>query len=214
MATVMIQKGAAPSSSAGKYADAILRGADQIETMTDKLLDFTQARFGGGLPLERAPTDLADICRETVVAARITSPDDKIFFEVEGDGHGIWDRTRISEVASNLIGNAIKHGPRGGPVEIAVRGEGDEVVLAVHNGGAPIPADLLPVLFDPFCRAERADSRKDGEKSYGLGLYITREIVVAHGGDIEVSSSSEAGTTFTVRLPRGIPTFAAPSLSP
>jgi signal transduction histidine kinase len=95
-----------------------------------------------------------------------------------------------------------------------VRSEGDHVSLAVHNGGTSIPAELLPILFDPFSRAERADIRQGGQKSHGLGLYITREIVVAHGGAIDVSSSSEAGTTFTVRLPRGVPAFAAPQLSP
>src|SRR5262249_50307036 len=108
--------------------------------------------------------------------------------------------------------NALKHGLHTHPIEVVVRGEGDQVILTVHNEGAPIPAELMPVLFDPFQRADRADH--SGEKSFGLGLYIAREAVLAHGRTIDVRSSSEAGTTFTVRLPRGIPATTAPELSP
>ncbi len=203
MAVSMIRRSSDPSSSAGRYAETILRGADQIAKMADRLLDFTQARFGGALPLARAPMDLAEVCSEIIDAARIASAEAEVALKVEGDTRGVWDRTRLSEVVSNLVGNAIKHGPAGEPIDVIVRGDGDHVVLSVHNGGTPIPADLLPVLFDPFRRADRTDRSPGAEKSYGLGLYISREIVIAHGGTIEVRSSTTHGTTFTVVLPRG-----------
>jgi PAS domain S-box-containing protein len=138
-----------------------------------------------------------------VASARIAAPECKIALRVDGDARGMWDGTRLSEVVSNLVGNAIKHGPAGDFIDVVVRGDGEYVVLSIHNRGAPIPADLLPVLFDPFRRAKGTGQRPGVEKSYGLGLYISRELVVAHGGTIEVRSSAAKGTTFTVRLPRG-----------
>lgn len=203
MAGTMIERSSDPSSSARRYAETMLRGAEQIGRMADRLLDFTQARFGGGLPLARAPMDLAEVCSEMIDEVGIASAEGEVALEVDGDTRGVWDRTRLSEVVSNLIGNAIKHGPAGEPIDVIVRGDGDHVVLSIHNGGAPIPADLLPVLFAPFSRADRTDRRRGAQKSYGLGLYISHEIVVAHCGTIEVRSSTTQGTTFTVRLPRG-----------
>jgi PAS domain S-box-containing protein len=203
MAGTMIQRSSEPSPSTRRYAQTMLRGADQIGRMAERLLDFTQARFGGGLPLERTSLDLAEVCSEIVAAARIAAPESKIALRVDGDARGAWDGTRLSEVVSNLVGNAIKHGPAGDFIDVVVRGDGEYVVLSIHNSGAPIPADLLPVLFDPFRRAEGTGQRPGVEKSYGLGLYISRELVVAHGGTIEVRSSAAQGTTFTVRLPRG-----------
>lgn len=148
------------------------------------------------------------------MAARVRAPDVDFDFHVEGDAWGEWDRTRILEVVDNLLSNAIKHGSRGQPIDVTVRSDGDDVVLAVHNGGAPIPAELVPVLFDPFRRAARSDHRHGELKSHGLGLYIVREIVVSHGGTIDVSSTSEAGTTFTVRLPRGTRATTSPAPEP
>ncbi len=207
MASEMIVKSTVLPASAIRFAEATLRSTNQMTKMADQLLEFTQARFGGGLPLERAATDLAEVCREMVLAAHVTCPEREVRFGVDGDAHGLWDRTRLVELTTNLVGNAIKHGTPERPIDVAVRGEGDHVVLTVHNSGAPIPPELLPVLFDPFRRGYGARR----EKSYGLGLYISREIVLAHGGTIDVSSSSDAGTTFTVRLPRGAPAFAAAS---
>src|SRR5262249_52479796 len=111
---------------------------------------------------------------------------------------------------SNLVGNAIKYGAPATPIAVAVRGESDHVVLTVHNYGAPIPAEMLPVLFDPF---RHGDTAQRGPKSYGLGLYISHEIVAAHGGTIDVRSSRETGTTFSARLPRGTAAFAPCSLN-
>jgi PAS domain S-box-containing protein len=200
-----------PASSA-RYAQAILRSVDQMAHMTDELLDFTQACFGGGIPLDRKPADLADIAREAVLAARIRCPECEFEFAAQGPSQGLWDRTRILEVVTNLLSNAVKHGSRAEPIAVAVRGEGDHVTAAVHNSGAPISAALMPVIFDPFRRVEYSTSRQSDQKSYGLGLYIIREIVVAHGGTIEVRSSRETGTIFTVRLPREASATATPDL--
>jgi signal transduction histidine kinase len=214
MAIQALLKSAALPANTTRYAHTILRSADLMAQMTTELLDFAQARFGGGLPLDRRPADLADIGSEAVHAARTRCPECDFEFDVQGTCQGSWDRTRMLEVITNLLGNAMKHGSHAHPIKLAVRGEGDHVTLAVHNVGAPIPPDLMPVLFDPFRRAERVTNRQLGEKSYGLGLYIIREIVVAHGGTIDVRSSSESGTTFTIRLPREASADIAPELSP
>jgi signal transduction histidine kinase len=114
---------------------------------------------------------------------------------------GSWDRDRLEQVFSNLVGNAIHYGDPQRPVTIDVREEGSDVVVAVHNDGTPIPESARDELFSPFRRGER-DSKSTETAGLGLGLYISHELVVAHGGDIDVRSTSTEGTTFRVRLPR------------
>jgi signal transduction histidine kinase len=108
-------------------------------------------------------------------------------------------------VLSNLLGNAVQHGHDGGTIDLSVRADGDEVEIAVRNDGTPIAQEALPTIFEPLVRgvAEEAKVRRRAG-SIGLGLYIAREIVRAHGGTIGVTSSAAAGTVFTVRLPREI----------
>ena len=105
----------------------------------------------------------------------------------------------MSQTIANLLGNAIAHGERGAPVSVSIDGNESDVELKVHNDGQPIQADLMPVLFKPFRRGAIHDRSQHG---LGLGLYIVEQIVRAHEGSIGVESTTEAGTTFTVRLPR------------
>jgi signal transduction histidine kinase len=121
---------------------------------------------------------------------------------MDGDNEltGEWDEDRLDQVISNLVSNAVQHGGVGSPVIITPKSIGDGVEVSVHNEGIPIPRDMIPKLFDAFYRdnSRDADTRS---ASLGLGLYIAKEIIVAHGGTIEVRSSADEGTTFTVRLP-------------
>jgi signal transduction histidine kinase len=119
-----------------------------------------------------------------------------------GDTSAVLDAPRIAQVISNLVGNALAHGSPVRAVDVTIDGSGPDLLLAVRNEGAPIPQALLPVLFEPFRRGEAVGSRPRG---LGLGLYIAREIVRAHQGAIEVVSTDDGGTVFTVRLPRGVP---------
>jgi len=100
-----------------------------------------------------------------------------------------------------LIGNAIVHGGTTGSVRIAASSQGDAVWVTVHNGGPPIPEHLGGALFDAFRRGDR-ESRSAKTAGLGLGLYISRELVIAHGGSIDFESSSARGTTFRVTLPK------------
>jgi len=199
MASQMIEREALPPSAVHKI-QVVVRTVDRMVNMGQRLLLYSQAQFGGGLSLERGFTDLEQICAEAISDVQVAHPGSQIHFEAEGDCRGVWDRTRLAEVASNLVGNAVKHGQPGQPIYVVARGEGDQVALRVHNFGTPIPTESIPALFEPFHRAQK--QRGSAEDSFGLGLYIVREIIAAHGGTVEVSSSAAAGTTFVVRLPR------------
>jgi PAS domain S-box-containing protein len=181
-----------------KVTARIARSADRMAKIISQLLDFTRTRLGGGIPVSPKPVDLGDICAEVIGEIEAANPDRTVRFDAEGNTHGTWDKERLAQVVSNLVGNAIQHGQ--GVITVRVRGEDDSVTLRVHNQGAPISRELLPVIFDPFRRqARHSAARTEG---LGLGLYICREMVGAHGGEISVQSNEGAGTTFTVRLPR------------
>jgi signal transduction histidine kinase len=206
---------AAQLVSREKHDQDSVEALAMIETSTEAvtrlisdLVDFTLSGLGRTMPLTRGPVDLVRLCREVVEAYRTTNPGRTLRFHSDGDITGVWDAGRLRQVISNLMGNAIQHGSPEGPVELSVALEGSTpeestVVLRVHNEGAPIPPDLLPTLFDPLVRyATRESAARRRPGSIGLGLYIVREIVVAKGGTVEVASTAQEGTTFTVRIPR------------
>jgi signal transduction histidine kinase len=161
--------------------------------MIDDLLDFARSRLGGEFPIHRRRIDLRQICEQTVEELEFAYTR-QVKLEVYGDPWGDWDPDRMAQVISNLVGNAVQHSE--GDVEVTLRGEKDFVVLGTHNRGTPIPREVLPHVFEP---GRRGTDRSGG---LGLGLFIVQQIVLAHGGSIEVSSSESDGTTFTVALPR------------
>lgn len=191
----------------------IKKNTDAMMQLISDLIDFSSSGLGHAMPLNRGPVDLEELCRDVIESCRTTNPGRALRLHSDGDVNGVWDAGRIRQVVSNLMGNAIQHGSPEGPIDLSVTSkgtasagydpEGSTVVLSVHNQGTPIPPDLLPTIFDPLVRyatRESAERRKPG--SIGLGLYIVREIVVAKGGTVTVTSTVEEGTTFTVRIPR------------
>jgi signal transduction histidine kinase len=147
-----------------------------------------------GVPLERRKTDLRKVLGTVINEASLRHAERAIELSGPPALLGDWDPDRLVQVADNLVGNALKYGD--GTVTIILAEEGEHAVFEVHNRGTPIPVEAVPTLFDPF---RRADRRQGG---VGLGLYIVDQIVLAHGGTIEVSSNAETGTRFRVRLPR------------
>ncbi len=125
-------------------------------------------------------------------------------FEASGPLRGEWDRARIGQVLSNLLGNAYQYGAENQPMKVSARGDADRVVLSVHNQGPVIPKSQLQDIFNPFRKLDPDRAKSADLRSVGSGLYIAQSIVRADHGTIEVESS-EAGTTFTVSLPRGVP---------
>lgn len=192
-----------------KVAEALAMvksSTEEISGLIRDLIDFASSGLGAAMPLTCGPVDLQKLCREVFEGFRVTHPDRTLHFHPDGDLTGDWDADRLRQVVSNLMGNALQHGSTEGPVELSVAAEDTTVVMSVRNDGEPIPPDLLPTIFDPLARyatVESAERRVAG--SVGLGLYIVREIVIAHGGTIEVASTAQEGTTFTVRLPRQHP---------
>lgn len=180
-----------------RVAPRIVNSAQRMERMIAELLDFANARLGGSLPLKRQLTNLQPVCEEAIMEVRAAHPDAALQADISGDLRGQWDADRLAQVVSNLLVNAIQHGG-GTAVSVTVRPQADDVTLAVHNGGPPIPQQMLPSVFEPLARG----GAEGQSHSIGLGLFIARAIVTAHGGDIQVSSSTDAGTTFTVRLPK------------
>ena len=179
----------------------IVRNTERMSRMITDLLDFTRARLGGGIPLRRGPCDLVDLVRTTLEELEAQYPGRTVLSHAPGAYTGTWDPDRLAQVVSNLVNNALQHGARDTPVEVALGHEDDSLVLTVHNQGKPIPEALLPHVFDPFRRAN-----SHSRQGLGLGLYIVQQLILAHGGSISVSSRADSGTTFTVRLPRHAPT--------
>ena len=179
----------------------ILSSSERALRLISSLLDFSQARIGGGFVLHYTPVDLREYVRLLVEEVRVTHPGQDIQLEFSGDGRGEWDSDRLAQLLTNLLNNALEHGLEDEPVSLRVSGEPDAVVFTIHNRGTSIPPDAMPHLFEPMRRGAGA-SRSAKIKSVGLGLYIVQQIVLAHHGTIEVRSSEAEGTTFTVRLPR------------
>ncbi len=177
--------------------DRMKSSADRMTRMIEQLLDVTRARSGGGIALVADEIDLGELARALVGETRLAHPTREIVLERTGDLRGRWDGDRLGQVVSNLLGNAITHGRAEEPVRVAVTAAGERVRLEVSNGGT-IPAEYLPWLFDPFRSGTEASRRGRG---LGLGLYITKLIAEAHGGEVAVRSDGE-GTTFRVELPR------------
>jgi len=173
--------------------------AERMRGMLDQLYDLARVRLAGGISIEPTQTDLGRVVQRLADELGLTHPEQRVLVEAGGGpSEGSWDETRLGQLLANLIGNALRHGDRREPVRVRWRGTADAVVLEVHNGGV-IPASVRDHLFDPFRRGSRA------RDSLGLGLYIVRQIVVAHGGTIDVISTEREGTTFRVRLPRRAP---------
>jgi two-component system, OmpR family, sensor kinase len=191
-------------------AQRIVDSAARVGRMIGQLLDYARLRQGRELSMSFQPSDVHAACRHAIDELRILAPEEKIELEVRGDGRGVWDSDRVAEVVSNLVGNAIQHGH--GPVQVKVDEADAGVAIDVHNVGPPIPPELVPRLFRPFGgppSATPAPKPTSGAgTSLGLGLYIVRQIVHAHGGRIDVRSPDRDGTTFSVWLPRQPP--AAP----
>jgi signal transduction histidine kinase len=187
-----------------KAAARILTAADRMKSMVKDILDFTQTAFGVSLPITPAPADLAEITQEIVAEVSALHPDSKIELASEGDLTGNWDAPRIAQLLANLVSNAVQHGTRDMPVTILLDGDADSVRVRISNSGLAIPAEGRENLFTPLRQATTEAQRHAGSSGLGLGLYITREIAVAHGGTIDVASGGDQ-TTFSVRLPRTPP---------
>lgn len=177
---------------------AIRQSSIRMGALIENVLDFARGRMGGGIPVKRHITDdLSDVLKATVDEIRASHPQASLIESIHLGGNVYCDPLRISQLLSNLLGNAVTHGSPTTPINLHIWQEGDQVIISVMNRGTPISPRLLPLLFEPFTRSE-AGGRGEG---LGLGLYIASQIATAHDGILTVSSSAELGTCFIARFP-------------
>jgi signal transduction histidine kinase len=182
-----------------KTLTRIQNAAARATRMVDDLLDFTQARLAGKIAIERRDCNLQRLVDEVIAELEMSHAQRQLIVRHEGGGEGVWDPDRIKQVVQNLLVNALKYSPGDTPVCVTTQSQGEHIAIRVHNGGEPIAEEKLPVLFEPMQRA--AGHVRDAARSVGLGLYIVRQLVEAHGGTVSVRSSADEGTEFMVRLP-------------
>lgn len=190
-------------------AQLIRRNAEQIRRLVNDLLDFTRVRLGDTLPFQRQRVDLYRLCEDTVNDLRLASPQRELRLELDGGieaGGGFigqWDPDRMSQVITNLITNALHHSAEGSPVEVRLENTSEQVVLSVHNEGPEIPASKLRRMFSPFCPNDPGEAGGELTRmGLGLGLFIVREIVKAHGGTVGIESGGGRVSVRTV-WPKG-----------
>jgi signal transduction histidine kinase len=202
MSATLLTRSEALDAKHLKAASRIVRTSERMARMVGDLLDLMRTRLGQGISITRVPGNLENVCRQVIDEFSALHPDRQLVLTCEGDLLGEWDQDRLAQIISNLVGNALQHGAGDRPVTIRAFSEGDTVILAVHNDGPAIPQASLKKIFDPLVRSAATTESPGEPNSMGLGLFIVRELANVHGGTVEVASTDEGGTTFTVRLPR------------
>lgn len=192
----------ADSERISKPTARILTSAERMARMIDQILDFTRIRLGTGIPLEGKEMDFGELIRAIIAEFQSEEGAQQIQYECSGDLVGTWDRDRLAQALSNLLGNARHHGVPGTPIYVGIDGQSPDFVMVKVKNRGTIPPDLLPVIFEPL---RMGTSRHGRSKGLGLGLFITQQIAAAHGGSIGVESNEASGTTFSLRLPRKPP---------
>jgi signal transduction histidine kinase len=189
-----------------KITDPTLKGVaarirvsvKRMSSLINDVLDFARGRLGEGMGVRVAEVEDIDAGLNAVVREfQDGQPDRQILANISVTRKVRCDLGRVQQVASNLIGNALKHGAPQGPVKISAQAEESDLVINVWNTGEPIPPENLDKICEPFWRHSPGGNRE----GLGLGLYICSQIVRAHGGTLSVTSSHENGTNFTARLP-------------
>jgi signal transduction histidine kinase len=181
--------------------DVIQRQSQHLRRIVSDLLDLSRV-MSGKISLDKRPVDfssLVNACIETLkIAGRVEH------YHLTLHTEPAWthaDPSRLEQVITNVIDNALKYTPEGGKVQIDARTEGTEVVLIVRDSGVGIPADLLPRIFDVFVQGDRSLDRSEG--GLGIGLALVRQLVRLHDGSISVNSRGHGcGSEFTIRLPK------------
>ena len=182
---------------AAQWAQMVVASAERMAELIDVVMDFSRSRLGGGLTLERDVQDeIEAVLRQIVAELQTGAPVRHIETNFEVGVPVYCDLKRMAQLASNLLGNALTYGDPEKPIRVSARTANGWFELSVANGGAQIPESLLKNIFEPFSRGTVQPSRE----GLGLGLYISHQIALAHGGELVVASTPEE-TRFTFRMP-------------
>jgi signal transduction histidine kinase len=180
-----------------RVASRIATSSQRMARMIEQLLDLTRIRLGDGLAIQPTSVNLEVLARQ-IAEETETAHGCSIDVTVLGDPDGAWDADRLGQVLSNLLANAAVHGTKGQGVLVRIDGSASPTLLLTVRNDGEIPANLVPTIFEPFHGS--LETRRSA-RGLGLGLYITREIVRAHGGRIAVACD-EGRTAFRIELPR------------
>jgi len=198
MGAVLLSRGEATPNQL-RVLGRISRAAERANRLITDLLDFTQARMGKGISVAPQPMDLRATISEVVEELALAYPGRKLLHRHEGNCHCTADADRVSQLVGNLVSNAMAYGQPESEVTVTSSvDESSSCVVAVHNMGTPIPAQVQSVLFQPMVRGP---GEVQAGSSVGLGLFIVAEIAKAHGGAVAVESTAEAGTLFRATFP-------------
>jgi signal transduction histidine kinase len=199
LASAQLLKRRSQDPHAQEASARIMASGKHMGRLIEDMLDLARARLAGGIVLKREPCDIKALIERVVRECHAASPGRTIETACSGDFAGVWDPERVAQVATNLIGNALKHGDPAGSVHVQLDGtHQDRILLTVSNRGT-IPPELRNHLFDPFRGGQRAAGRSGG---LGLGLYIVYQVVKAHDGEVDVATGLDDRTVFHVTLPR------------
>ena len=190
-----------PGDKAARLREIILRQTQHLSRLVEDLLDVSKL-VSGKIVLNRRPEDLRDVAMRVLAAFHGAGKGEQHVLTLTGESvrvHG--DATRLEQIVSNLLDNAVKFTPAGGRVEVTVEADGRDAVLTVRDTGVGISKDLLPLVFDLFVQANQPVERLPG--GLGLGLTIVKRLVELHGGTVLAASDGpNRGSEFVVRLPR------------
>ena len=200
-AVLDVLSGTLDGARRAEVAAAGTRNVAAMSAMISDLLEYTRTRLGKAIPITPVEANLANVCNAVVDEVSHSYPQTAFRFESGGQLDGVFDSARMHQVVANLLNNAVQHGKRGSPVSMLAVGDNENLTLQVKNNGV-IRHELLQVIFDPVVRIPAMEAADSGNAAkLGLGLFVAREIVLAHRGTIHATSSASDGTTFTVELP-------------
>lgn len=186
----------------------IFNSSKRVDEIVRDLLDFSTSHLGDGIPIDPYTVDMAKVCTDVVEEVRTFHPDRQVELVIEGDMVGTWDGPRLAQAFSNLISNAVQHGAPDSPVHVTLAGNTTGLSFTVINDADVIPERKLRALFDPvksFAIRPPSERTASRVQNLGLGLYVVKEIVKAHEGEISVSSTAETGVKFSLTIPRITP---------
>lgn len=184
-------------------ASQVNASVERANLLVNDLLDLARCNLSLGIPIQRQRSELRSLCMSVIKEVSLAHPDVEIKCDPGEPLMASFDPLRMSQVVSNLVTNAIRHGNMQLPIRVSLTTDKHRAVIKIQNWGNPISPDQKMYLFNPGARLARAGQDEDGKPhGLGLGLFIAHEIVTSHGGKIDVESSLDLGTTFTVVFPR------------
>lgn len=201
MAAQIVGRMASTDEKQTMLVSQIVNSTQRATHILNDLLDITRSSLGIEIPVAKAAMSMGDLAKQIVEEARVISHARRIEIDIVGETDGSWDQARMGQVLSNLLGNAVQYSIEGSTIFVIVSGKDNEVVISVKNEGDPIAPEKMKSIFKSLTRGFDGQER-EGTTNLGLGLFIAKKIVEAHKGRLEVSSSTEAGTMFTISLPR------------